>query len=114
MRHPPGALGCSLDVRAPELVQSIREWCGRTDTHLSFTPVIALAEQAQVDSDEIPDRLKTRIRLTHTKCVFPLVHPPRPRSHAGALCQVLSPRAPWDMPEGLLLLHHRLRMCLVG
>ena len=65
------SVGRNETTGRPELVQSIREWCSRTDTHLTVTPVIDLAEQVQVDSYEIPERLKTRIRLTHTKCVFP-------------------------------------------
>lgn len=55
----------------PELIQTIRDWCSRTDTHLTVTPVIDLNEHLQVEAYEIPDRLKTRVRLMHPQCVFP-------------------------------------------
>ncbi len=54
-----------------ELEQTIRDWCGRTDTHLTVLPVIDLADHVQVGAYEIPDRLRTRVRLLHPHCVFP-------------------------------------------
>jgi len=40
----------------PVLEQQVRSWCGRTDTHLSVTPVIDLTEHVTVDRYEVGDR----------------------------------------------------------
>ena len=53
------------------LAQQIRDWCGRTDTHLTVTPVIDLREHVTLDRYEIGDRLKTRTSLRQPTCVFP-------------------------------------------
>ena len=53
-----------------ELEQAIREWCGRTDTHLTVTPVLDL-DLVAVDAYEIPDRLRHRVTLAQPTCVFP-------------------------------------------
>ncbi len=54
-----------------ELEQSIRDWCGRDDTHLTVTPVLDLADHVAVDAYEIPDRLRERVTLAQPTCVFP-------------------------------------------
>lgn len=66
-----GTVGRNETAGRPDLVQSIRDWCSRTDTHLTVTPVIDLNDHVQVDAYEVPDRIKTRVRLIHTQCVFP-------------------------------------------
>ncbi|MGI8901719.1 MAG: HNH endonuclease signature motif containing protein, partial [Nocardioides sp.] len=48
-----------------------RDWCGRTDTHLTLTPVIDLTEHVSVDRYEVGDRLRTRVSLHTMMCVFP-------------------------------------------
>ncbi|MGI8645214.1 MAG: HNH endonuclease signature motif containing protein [Nocardioides sp.] len=53
------------------LEQQVSDWCGRTDTHLTVTPVIDLTEHVTVDRYEVGDRLRTRTRLSHPCCVFP-------------------------------------------
>lgn len=53
------------------LTQQIRDWCGRTDTHVSVLPVIDLADHVQSDAYEIAERLKTRTDLLNPSCVFP-------------------------------------------
>jgi hypothetical protein len=53
------------------LTETIRAWCGRTDTHLTVTPVVDLTEHVSSDAYEIRDRLKTRIDLVAGTCVFP-------------------------------------------
>jgi len=57
----------------PVLVEQIREWCSRSDTHVTVKPVIALADHAgtHVEAYEIPDRLKDLVALLHPQCVFP-------------------------------------------
>jgi hypothetical protein len=55
----------------PVLEQQVRDWCGRTDTHLTVVPVIDLADHAGVDRYEVGDRLRTRVSLLHPTCVFP-------------------------------------------
>jgi hypothetical protein len=55
----------------PVLEQQVREWCGRTDTHVTVVPVIDLADNVSVDRYEVRDRLRTRISLISPSCVFP-------------------------------------------
>lgn len=55
----------------PLLERQIRDWCGRTDTHLRVQPVIDLTEHAQTTAYEIPDRLRTQIQLRSPTCTFP-------------------------------------------
>ena len=86
--RPPAGAGSG---RQPVLVQQIREWAGRTDTHLTITPVIDLDDHVQAEAYEISDRLRTRADLIAGHCVFPWctrparrcdhdhVHPPRRR-----------------------------------
>ncbi|QIX28472.1 HNH endonuclease [Nocardioides sp. JQ2195] len=57
--------------RIPLLVQQIRDWAGREDTHLTVTPVIDLADHENVEQYELPDRLKHRIDARDHTCVFP-------------------------------------------
>ncbi len=54
----------------PVLEQMVREWCGRTDTHLTVKPVIDLDGHRQTDAYEIPDKLAEQVVLTHPRCVF--------------------------------------------
>lgn len=59
------------------LDQVARQWCGRTDRHLTITPVIDLAahpdhlDQAGSTAYEIRGRLRTRVDVTNPHCVFP-------------------------------------------
>jgi hypothetical protein len=55
----------------PVLAEQVREWCRRTDTHLTVTPVIDLNDHVSVDRYEVGDRLRTRVSLRHPTCVFP-------------------------------------------
>ena len=62
----------------PVLAEQVRDWCGRSETHLSVLPVIDLADHVAVDAYEIPDRLRTRMTQLYTMCVFPwCTHPAR-------------------------------------
>lgn len=61
---------CEL-ANQPVLEQQVREWCGRTDTHVTVTGVIDLAEHHHVEAYEVPDRLALRSELIHGTCVFP-------------------------------------------
>jgi hypothetical protein len=53
------------------LEQQVRDWCGRTDAHVSVKPVIDLAEEKTVDAYAIPTRMAERVKLRHPTCVFP-------------------------------------------
>lgn len=64
----------------PILERQVRDWCGRSDTHLKITPVIDLADEIGVAQYEVPDRLKQQIQLRDLTCVFP--HCTRPARRA--------------------------------
>jgi hypothetical protein len=66
----------------PVLEQQVRDWCGRTDTHLTVVPVVDLADHAGVDRYEVGDRLRTRVSLLHPVCVFPWCSRPARRCDA--------------------------------
>ena len=55
----------------PMLVQQIRDWCGREDTHLTVLPVVDLEAHHSVGSYEIPDRLAAVVDERDKTCVFP-------------------------------------------
>lgn len=55
----------------PVLEQQVREWCGRSDTHVVVKPVVDLRDQAGVEQYEVPDRLAARSELLHGRCVSP-------------------------------------------
>ena len=94
----------------PMLDQQARDWCGRTDTHLTIQPVIDLNDHVHVAAYEIPDRLKTRADLIAGHCVFPYCLKPAtrcdhdhgvPHATGGATCDCnLAP---------LCRSHHRLK-----
>ncbi len=64
----------------PILEQQVRSWCGRTDTGITITPLIDLAESIAVPQYEVPDRLKTQIEHRDITCVFPHCTRPALRS----------------------------------
>jgi hypothetical protein len=94
----------------PVLEQQVREWCGRTDTHLTVLPVVDLADHETVDRYEVSDRLQTKVSLLTPTCVFPWCTRPARRcdkdhviahSDGGATCDCnLAP---------LCRRHHRLK-----
>jgi hypothetical protein len=55
----------------PVLAQQVRDWAGRTDTHLTVVPVIDLNDHVQSEAYEISNRLRTRADLVALVCVFP-------------------------------------------
>lgn len=55
----------------PVLAEQVREWCGRTDTHLTVLPVVDPTELIAVDAYEIPERVRRQVLAHHTTCVFP-------------------------------------------
>jgi len=61
---------CETSRRAV-LDQQVRDWCGRSDTHLTVQPVIDLTDHARTDAYEIRDRFASRLDLLHPTCVFP-------------------------------------------
>lgn len=65
------AVGRNETTGRAVLEQQIRDWCGRTDTHLTVKPVIDLTDHAAVEAYEIPDRLTERVSLLQPTCVFP-------------------------------------------
>lgn len=64
-------VGRNETLNVPVLEQQVRAWCGRTDTHLTVTPVLDLRDHAVSTSYEVPDRLGVRVGLIAGHCVFP-------------------------------------------
>jgi hypothetical protein len=63
-----GRLG---NTRTPVLAETIREWCGRPDAHVTVKPVRDLADHIHVAAYEIPHRLREQDELVDLTCVFP-------------------------------------------
>jgi hypothetical protein len=92
------------------LDQQIRDWCGRTDSHVSVQPVIDLNDHVRTDAYEVRGRFETRNHLLHSMCVFPLCTRPArqcdhdhrvPRNRGGETCDCnIAP---------LCRRHHRLK-----
>ena len=61
---------CENTARAV-LEQQIRSWCSRTDTHLTVTGIIDLADHTRSDAYEARGRLRERSDLIAGHCVFP-------------------------------------------
>ncbi len=51
--------------------QAVREWCGRTDTHLTVLPVLDLAGHDATDAYRPKDATVRRADLVAQRCVFP-------------------------------------------
>ena len=64
-------VGRNETTSRPVLEQQVRDWCGRTDTHLTVLPVVDLADHEAVDRYEVSDRLKAKVDLLTPTCVFP-------------------------------------------
>ncbi len=64
-------VGRNETASRPVLEQQVREWCGRTDAHLTVAPVVDLNDHDGVERYEIGSRLRTRVSLLHPSCVFP-------------------------------------------
>ncbi len=64
----------------PILEQQVRAWCGRTDTGVTITPLIDLAESIAVPQYEVPDRIKAQVEHRDITCVFPHCTRPALRS----------------------------------
>ena len=61
---------CENTARAV-LEQQVRSWCSRTDTHLTVTGIIDLADHTCSDAYEARGRLRERSDLIAGHCVFP-------------------------------------------
>jgi hypothetical protein len=59
------------NTRTPILAETIREWCGRPDVHVTVKPVRDLIGHVHVAAYEIPDRLREPDELVDHHCVFP-------------------------------------------
>jgi hypothetical protein len=53
------------------LEQAVREWCGRTDTHLQVLPVLDLAGHDTTDAYRPTEATRRRSELLAERCVFP-------------------------------------------
>ncbi|WP_330864948.1 HNH endonuclease signature motif containing protein [Nocardioides sp.] len=92
------------------LDQQIRDWCGRTDSHLTVQPVIDLNDHNRTDAYEVRGRFETRNHLLNSTCVFPMCTRPAcecdhdhrvPRERGGETCDCnIAP---------LCRRHHRLK-----
>ncbi len=65
------AVGRNATTGDPVLTQQIRDWCARTDNHVTVKPVIDLNTDETVEAYAIPDRIRERVILRHPTCVFP-------------------------------------------
>ena len=63
----------------PVLEQAVRDWCGRTDTHLQVLPVLDLAGHDHTAAYEISGRTRTRVEHLAGTCVFPFCTKPARR-----------------------------------
>ncbi len=59
------------NTRTPVTAETIRQWCGNPDTHVTVKPVIDLAEHVHVEAYEVPDRIKEAVALRDHSCIFP-------------------------------------------
>jgi hypothetical protein len=59
------------DRQVPISTAQIREWLATPGTSVVVKPVIDLGDHVPVDSYEIPDRLKERVRLRDHHCRYP-------------------------------------------
>ncbi|MDT9592351.1 HNH endonuclease signature motif containing protein [Nocardioides zeae] len=55
----------------PVLVEQVRDWLARRDTHVTVRPVMDAASTCSSDRYEIPDRLRQQVLALHTTCIFP-------------------------------------------
>jgi len=94
----------------PVTIELIRDWCGRTDNHVTVLPIRDLADHISVDRYEASDPLASQVEELHLTCVFPwCTRPARrcdkdhnvPYDDGGATCSCnLAP---------LCRRHHRLK-----
>lgn len=68
---PAGAVGRWDDTRSPVTAEQVRQWCGVPGASVVVRPVVDVAGHVPVDSYEVPERLKARVRLRDHTCRFP-------------------------------------------
>jgi hypothetical protein len=73
----PGALNSTTNRAV--LDQAVRDWCGRTDTHLQVLPVLDLAGHDVTDAYQVKSATALRADLVAKTCVFPHCNRPAPR-----------------------------------
>ena len=110
-RHPgaslAGEFGRVENTRGPVHAEQIRQWCGNPDAQITVQPVIDLNEHIDVEAYEIRGRLREQTILTHPTCVFPWVHPTRPRPGARRARRRLRPPGALRRGPALLLVQRR-------
>ncbi len=103
-------LGRNQTTGRAVLEQQIRDWCARTDTHLTVLPVIDLADHTATDAYEIRDRLRTRVDLINPRCVFPwCTQPPQRCDHDHRVPHQQGGRSCECNVAPLCRRHHRLK-----
>ena len=65
------AVGRVENTRSPVTAETIRDWVGRPDLHVTVKPVVDLAEHVSVEAYEVPDRIAEPAALRDISCVFP-------------------------------------------
>ncbi|MDE0775523.1 MAG: HNH endonuclease signature motif containing protein, partial [Nocardioides sp.] len=105
-------IGRNTATGNPMLAEQIREWCSRTDTHVTIKPVRDLNDAAgsHVAAYEIPDRLRETVTLLHPTCVYPWCTTPSSRCDLDHI--VAYDRGGATSTENLAPLcrhHHRLK-----
>jgi hypothetical protein len=97
-------------TRGPVLRETIREWAGREDAHLTVQPVIDLNQQVAVGQYEIPDRIKRRVELARPTCAHPWCNSPAERCDKDHVVPYDSGGATsTDNLAPLCRRHHRLK-----
>jgi hypothetical protein len=69
--NPADNVGGCDNTRTPVLAETIREWCGNPDAHVTVKPVRDLAGHVHVAAYEVPDRLREEDEMVDHHCVFP-------------------------------------------
>lgn len=69
--HPPTTFGRVENTRRLVSVDTIRDWCGAPDTHITVRSVVDLNAEYRSDGYAVPDRLREQVRLRDGTCVFP-------------------------------------------
>ena len=92
----------------PIFADIVKTWCGRTDTHVTVTPVVDLTDLIAVPGSEVPDRLKAQIKHRDLTCVFPHCTKPAARSDKDHI-EPFDEGGTTDSGGGLSLRHHRIK-----
>jgi hypothetical protein len=97
-------------LRGPVLAQQLRDWLGRSDTHVTVQPVIDLADHVHADAYEVRGRFRAQVDLLNPHCVFPwCTRPSRGCDHDHRVPHAAGGKSCDCNVSPLCRRHHRLR-----